>query len=165
MNTQKLKIGIVSWLMSMGIGYNQESIIFFWKKTFLPNWHELTDGMSDLEILRDYVWSEKLPIILIFIIIFNYISVFTVKNTGKNDYSNCSNFWQFIKNYNKIGNQRRLNLLVNSALILVYQIYKQIRYNYGFVYSYGALFVILPLVHIIGDFCCQLAIWKRTYAS
>lgn len=157
----KFKIMIFSFLITLGIYSKETEIIFFWKKTFLKNWEILTYSMSELDILREYIWSERLPVILIWLIIVNFLEIFTIKNKEKDDYSKCQNFKNFIKNYNNTKNKIRANLLVNSTLILIDQIYKQIKYNYGFAYSYGALFVILPLVHIIGDFTYQFFLWKK----
>lgn len=161
MTKEKFKIIIISFLITLGIYDKETEIILFWKKIFLPNWEILTYSMSELDILRKYIWTESLPIAFICIFIYNLLESFTIKDKEIDDYSKCQNFKEFINSYNKTKNKIRANLLVNSTLILIDQIYKQVKYSYGFPYSYGALFIWLPLIYIFSDFCYQLILWKK----
>ena len=140
--------------------YNDQ-IILLWQKTFRPGFTELTSQMSEIEILRNFVWNEKIPTIIFILIIINLYKGFSSKESHKEDYSSCIDFKCFLKRFNKRQNPTRDTLLVSSSLVLFHQIYKQVKYRYGFPYIYEPLFIILPILYILYDFFTEYMTWKR----
>ena len=141
--------------------YNDQ-IILLWQKTFRPGFTELTSQMSEIEILRNFVWNEKIPTIIFILIIINLYKGFSSKESHKEDYSSCIDFKSFLKRFNKRKNPIRNALLVSNSLVLFHQIYKQVKYRYGFPYLYGPLFIILPIIYILIDIVSSYVIWKKS---
>lgn len=115
-----------------------------------------------LEVLRNYIWNERIPTIVILFVIVNLFQGITSKDRGKENYLGCKSFKEFLIRFNKRENTMRSALLVSSTLVLAYQIYKQIRYNYGFPFIYGPLFIVLPLIYILFDFTQSLFLWRKS---
>lgn len=118
--------------------------------------------MSEIEILRNFVWNENIPTIIIILIIINLYKGFSSKESHKEDYSSCIDFKCFLKRFNKRKNPIRNALLVSNSLVLFHQIYKQVKYRYGFPYLYGPLFIILPIIYILIDIVSSYVIWKKS---